>query len=148
MTLAVVHTNDRVLLGMKKRGFGEGRWNGFGGKVNDGETIVNAAKRELLEESGLAWIKGEAAGVLTFFNGGGSKTDIEMHIFRVREFQGDPKESDEMLPQWFAFNKIPFADMWPDDPYWLPKFLQGSDVHGWFRFLNSETITEHELHFS
>ncbi len=38
---------DRVLLGMKKRGFGAGKWNGFGGKVDPGETIVEAAARWL-----------------------------------------------------------------------------------------------------
>lgn len=34
-----------VLLGMKKRGFGAGKWNGFGGKVQPGETIEEAARR-------------------------------------------------------------------------------------------------------
>jgi hypothetical protein len=36
LTLCIVHQNDKVLLGMKKRGFGMGRWNGFGGKVEAG----------------------------------------------------------------------------------------------------------------
>jgi hypothetical protein len=26
------NSKNQVLLGMKKRGFGEGKWNGFGGK--------------------------------------------------------------------------------------------------------------------
>ena len=30
-------TRKRVLLGLKKRGFGEGYYNGFGGKVERGE---------------------------------------------------------------------------------------------------------------
>lgn len=34
-----------VLLGMKKRGFGAGKWNGFGGKVQPGETIEEAARQ-------------------------------------------------------------------------------------------------------
>ena len=38
---------------MKKRGFGAGRWNGFGGKVAPAETIEDAARRELLEEAGV-----------------------------------------------------------------------------------------------
>ena len=37
--------NHRILLGLKKRGFGEGWWNGFGGKINHNETIEEAAKR-------------------------------------------------------------------------------------------------------
>lgn len=44
-TLAFIRNNDNILLGMKKRGFGVGRWNGFGGKVNSDETILEAAKR-------------------------------------------------------------------------------------------------------
>ena len=45
LTLVLVCNADKVLLGMKKRGFGEGRWNGFGGKVETGETIPEAAVR-------------------------------------------------------------------------------------------------------
>ncbi|XP_062359656.1 oxidized purine nucleoside triphosphate hydrolase isoform X2 [Cinclus cinclus] len=52
-TLVLVVQPSRVLLGMKKRGFGAGLWNGFGGKVQPGESIEEAARRELLEESGL-----------------------------------------------------------------------------------------------
>ena len=44
-TLVLVVQPERVLLGMKKRGFGAGRWNGFGGKVEEGETIEDGAKR-------------------------------------------------------------------------------------------------------
>jgi 8-oxo-dGTP diphosphatase/2-hydroxy-dATP diphosphatase len=43
----------RILLGMKKRGFGMGKWNGFGGKVEPAETVEDAALRELEEEAGL-----------------------------------------------------------------------------------------------
>lgn len=45
LTLVLVHDATKVLLGMKKRGFGVGRWNGFGGKVEPNETIEEAAKR-------------------------------------------------------------------------------------------------------
>ncbi|XP_044836569.1 7,8-dihydro-8-oxoguanine triphosphatase isoform X3 [Mauremys mutica] len=42
-TLVLVVQPQQVLLGMKKRGFGAGRWNGFGGKVQVDETIEQAA---------------------------------------------------------------------------------------------------------
>lgn len=45
LTLVLVVQPGKVLLGMKKRGFGAGKWNGFGGKVNPGETIEDAARR-------------------------------------------------------------------------------------------------------
>lgn len=45
MTLTMIIKNDEVLLGMKNRGIGTGKWNGFGGKVEPNETIDDAAKR-------------------------------------------------------------------------------------------------------
>ena len=45
LTLVLIRESAKVLLGMKKRGFGQGRWNGFGGKVEKGETILQGAIR-------------------------------------------------------------------------------------------------------
>jgi 8-oxo-dGTP pyrophosphatase MutT (NUDIX family) len=50
MTVLFLRREQEVLLAMKKRGFGKGRWNGVGGKVELGETPEEAAKRECLEE--------------------------------------------------------------------------------------------------
>jgi len=50
-TLVLVYDDKKILLGMKKRGFGLGKWNGFGGKVEKGEDVFGAAERELFEES-------------------------------------------------------------------------------------------------
>lgn len=44
-TLAFIRRGNQVLLGLKKRGFGEGKWNGFGGKLNPNETLADAAQR-------------------------------------------------------------------------------------------------------
>eukprot|EP01018_Ginkgo_biloba_P030580 Gb_40140 [translate_table: standard] len=66
LTLAIVNKDGRVLLGLKKRGFGEGYYNGFGGKVEEGETIEEATARELEEESGLIPLRMTKQGVLTF----------------------------------------------------------------------------------
>lgn len=50
---------------------------------------------------------------------------LEVHIFKSNSFLGKPTESEEMRPQWFKTDEIPFNDMWPDDKYWLPLFLDG-----------------------
>lgn len=47
LTLVFVIEKSRILLGFKKRGFGVGRWNGFGGKVEKQESIEEAAKRRV-----------------------------------------------------------------------------------------------------
>ncbi|EFJ27207.1 hypothetical protein SELMODRAFT_5768, partial [Selaginella moellendorffii] len=124
LTLAIVHKDGRVLLGMKKRGFGEGYFNGFGGKVEDGETIEQAAARELEEEAGITPTKMDKRGILTF-HFDDKPVPWEVHVYHVEHFVGDPCETEEMSPRWFLTQDIPFDKMWKDDPIWYPHFLQG-----------------------
>lgn len=143
-TLCIVHQHPRVLLGMKKRGFGEGRWNGFGGKVGGNETIEEAAIRETREEAGIEVRELEKTGIIKFeFRG--NPEFIEMHIFRSTDFEGDPQEGEEMKPQWFEVDNIPFDVMWPDDKYWIPLFLEGRKFKARFLFDDFDTILEQEL---
>lgn len=147
LTLLLVHTHQSVLLGMKKRGFGEGKWNGFGGKVDTGETIEDAAIRELREEAGIAVHRDDMRkhGVLTFsFE---EHPDIlDVHIFSANKHTGKPRESDEMLPKWFPIDKIPYDSMWSDDIYWLPELLQGRCFSGTFHFTGENNdVMEHSF---
>ena len=48
-----IDEQHRILLGRKKRGFGANKYNGFGGKINAGESFRQCAVRELYEESGI-----------------------------------------------------------------------------------------------
>ncbi|MEK7649491.1 MAG: 8-oxo-dGTP diphosphatase [Patescibacteria group bacterium] len=133
LTLCIVEKTGQILLGMKKRGFGEGRWNGFGGKVELSEAIEESAKREVREEAGIEPTELEERGVLDFEFQNDPKI-LEVHIFQVIAWKGVPKESEEMEPQWFDIEKIPFDQMWPDDRYWLPLFLEGKKFGGKFIF--------------
>ena len=133
LTLALVMRNDELLLGMKKRGFGEGRWNGFGGKVEEGETVEAAARREVEEEVGISVTAMEEVGVLDFSFAENDK-ELEVHVFIVTDFVGLPRETEEMRPAWFEFANVPYEMMWPDDVYWLPLLLEGKTFRGTFHF--------------
>ncbi|KPP69871.1 7,8-dihydro-8-oxoguanine triphosphatase-like, partial [Scleropages formosus] len=134
----------RVLLGLKKRGFGAGRWNGFGGKVQPGETIEQAAKRELLEESGLTVDTLDKIGNIKFEFVGETEI-LDVHIFRTDTFTGYPTESDEMSPAWFDCDKIPFDQMWPDDKLWFPFMLQRKKFLAYFKFQGHDLILEQKI---
>ncbi len=144
LTLCIVHQHPRVLLGMKKRGFGAGRWNGFGGKLAEGESIEDAARRELLEESGLTALSLEKMGIIEFEFQGNPEI-LEVHIFRSGEVEGEPTESDEMRPEWYEASSLPFDEMWPDDRHWFPLFLDGKKFRGKFLFGEGDTILAKNL---
>ncbi len=143
-TLGVVVDDDKILLGIKKRGFGEGRWNGFGGKIKEGETIEDALKREFLEEVEIKIIEFEPAGVLNF-HFADKPLQPEVHIFRVIKYSGEPVESEEMRPEWFDLDKTPYDSMWPSDPLWLPQFLAGEKFSGEVHFAEDGSISSHTI---
>jgi len=144
LTLCLIRKDTKILLGLKKRGFGEGKWNGFGGKVEKGESIEEATKREVEEEACIRLGNIEKAGILEFEFEGNPET-LEVHIFGAVDFSGEPKESDEMVPQWFDEKELPFDKMWPDDRHWMPLFLTGRKFTGKFFFNNLNEIIDLRL---
>lgn len=142
LTLVYLVQNGAICLGQKKRGFGVGNWNGFGGKVEQKESIEAAAVRELKEESGVtARIEDlQKVAIINFFFADGRH--MEVHAFFVDRWEGDPKETEEMNPAWFTFHDIPFERMWADDRYWLPRALKGEKLSGSVSFKADETSIE------
>lgn len=92
-----------ILLGMKLRGFGVGKWNGFGGKIEQGETIDEGAIREVKEECGLEVLSLQRVGYLVFKMNLDHKI-MNVHVFESTHFTGEEATSDEMRPQWFQEN--------------------------------------------
>ncbi len=144
LTLCIIHQHPKILLGMKKRGFGAGRYNGFGGKVDDGETIEDAARREIQEEAGISVNALNKVGIIDFEFQGNPEI-MQVHIFKADNFSGEIAESDEMRPKWFQIDEIPFAKMWPDDIHWLPLFLSGKKFKGKFFYGGADVILEQDL---
>ena len=127
-TLSFLLKDDQVLLAMKKRGFGAGKWNGVGGKLKTGEGFEDAAIREVWEEINVRVAPSDLAfaGTLEFEYRDNPDWHQRCHIFLIRNWQGEPTESEEMRPQWYPMDKLPFSEMWIDDPHWLPKVLAGN----------------------
>ena len=145
LTLSFIIENNRILLAMKKRGFGAGRYNGFGGKVEEGETIEEAAKREFLEESSVEVKRLEKIGIHEFEFAHDRGNILEVHVFHVTNYTGEPVETEEMKPEWFPLDAIPFKTMWPDDQYWFPLFLADKKFKTRFLFGENDTVLEKDI---
>ncbi|KAI7902182.1 NUDIX hydrolase domain-like protein [Cokeromyces recurvatus] len=145
LVLTINEERKEILLGMKKRGFGVGKFNGFGGKVEKGETIEQAARRELWEECEIKAIDLKKVGILmfTFEN---NPIGLETHVYTTYSYEGIPKETEEMKPEWFPFDQIPFDKMWSDDKYWFPFLFKQQLFSGHFHFAEDQkSILKYDL---
>ena len=131
-TLMFVIQDGKILLIHKKRGFGKGKINGPGGKLEPGETPEECAIRETEEELCITPHGVKKAGDLFFqFVDGYS---IRGYVYTAIGFSGEPTETDEAIPVWFPVDSLPFERMWEDDPTWFPHMLEGRPFCGRYLF--------------
>ncbi|MEM7145699.1 MAG: 8-oxo-dGTP diphosphatase [Verrucomicrobiota bacterium] len=138
--LLFIIQDGRILLIRKKRGLGAGNINGPGGKVDPGETVLEAALREVEEEVGVVAHTPEEMGVLYFqFTDG-----FSMHctVFRSPGYDGELIETDEAIPMWFGVDEIPFEEMWEDDRHWLPEMIEGRKFDAYFVFEDKRMLSK------
>lgn len=137
-----------ICLAMKKRGFGVGRWNGVGGKVKENEeTIEEATKRETMEEIGVNISTNDLKKVaeLSFYFPHNSEWNQLVHVYFSENWDGEPRESEEMKPEWFSAKDIPYKDMWEADIDWLKKVIKGNLVIGEIKFGENDVVLDKEI---
>ena len=135
-TLLYIIKDGKILLIEKKRGLGKGLYNGVGGKVEEGETPIQAAIRECKEEIGVEPKNVEWKGVIEFINDGSVYSYV--HVFTANDYEGEIKETDEAKPVWFPLSEIPYDKMWEDDRTWLPTIIEKNKmIYASFEFVNN-----------
>lgn len=144
-TLLYLIRDGEILLVYKKRGHGEGKWNGIGGKI-DGETPEECVIREAAEETSLRVNKFELCGIIYFYNVYGRDWDV--FVFRGEDFEGTPLESEEVFPKWFKFSDIPYEEMWEDDKEWLPHVIEGRYFMAEFHFDGDKLVHSKVMNLS
>lgn len=143
-----VRADGKILLGRKRRGMGYGKWNGFGGKIEAGETMRECAARELFEESALI-VRPEdlvLAGDLYFHQPSDPEWSHAGVVYFARNWTGEARLSEEMEPKWFLPEAFPYEEMWMADRIWLPMILAGKKIRGTIYFAeDGETVYDSEF---
>jgi 8-oxo-dGTP diphosphatase len=142
-TLMFIVEEGKVLLIQKKRGFGQGKVNGPGGKLDPGEEELACAVRETEEELHVTAIDAVKRGELWFQFVDG----MAMHVavFHAVKYTGHATETEEAVPLWTPIDAIPFEKMWADDIHWLHRMLTGTDQFlGTFLF-EGDTMLTHDV---
>jgi len=141
-TLVFVIQDGKILLIDKKTGFGKGKVNGPGGKVEKDESPEACAVRECQEELGITVLNLQYCGQHRFqFVDGYS---LLVWVYSSEEFEGIPTETIEAKPLWVPLDAIPYERMWEDDHLWLPMVLDGERFQGRWLF-DGDTMLDYEL---
>ena len=145
-TLLFLRRENEILLAMKKRGFGSDRYNGIGGKIEPGETIEQAMVRECQEEICVTPLNYWKVAEHDFVQDKGEGAwRMYVHAYICDQWEGEPAETDEMAPEWFTLDNIPYDNMWQDDKHWLPQVLGGDKISGAFTFDENENMLTHDI---
>jgi ADP-ribose pyrophosphatase YjhB (NUDIX family) len=142
MTLCLLRKGNDLLMGLKKVRWGAGNYNGYGGKLEHGETLEECIKREVKEESGLDLLEFEKRGVITFQN---VDLNVEVHIYEGLSWVGEAIETDEMTPIWLNIDNLPYEKMWTSDKYWHPYFFNRDYFEGWLIFDENHQVLDSNI---
>lgn len=132
-TVVFLRQKDKVLLARKTRAIGQGRWNGYGGGLEPGESPEKCAIRELLSESGLAASPADLRKIAVIYahnvTSAGVPFICKVHIYELWSWSGKVQATEEMAePSWFELAALPLDEMMPADKDWVPLALAGRKV--------------------
>ena len=128
-TLCYVRDGENTLMlhrNKKAQDMHEGKWNGLGGTVENGETPEACAIREVKEESGLDVIQPVFRGFITFPNFDG-ENDWYVFVFRFDGFEGDLIDSPEGELKWITPEEMNTLSLWEGDRIFM-EWLDGEDI--------------------
>lgn len=113
--IAVVIRSNRVLLVKRANPPDEGLWGFPGGKIDFGENIMQAAQRELLEETGICGQAQQAFTAVDVFDRK-STGELRQHFLLVavlcRYLSGEPAGGDDALEaQWFPLDTLNSSEL-------------------------------------
>ncbi len=121
-----------------------GKYNGLGGKLEQGEDVVSGMRREILEESGLVADCCVLRGTISWPGFGKNGEDWFGFIFRIESWQGEVLPgNDEGTLEWVPLSSLSTLSLWPSDHKFLPMVFDTDPrpFHGCMPFHNGEMVS-------
>ena len=139
-TLGFLFKNKNTIIlakKMRKGKVGEGKYNGYGGRIEEGEEKIECLVRETEEECGVELDKENCKelGLVDFHFENKEDIGQRVYIYRIDDYEGEPKETEEMgNPQEFDVSKIPYEEMMLGDDEFVPFVVKGKRFEGKVNF--------------
>lgn len=125
-TLVYIQQENKTLMlhrVKKQQDFHEGKWNGLGGKLEQGESPEDCVRREIQEEVGVTVEHMLFKGILTapMFDG---KQDRVIYIYLVDSFSGELQECNEGNIAWIPNEDLLGLNTREGDKHFLPLLFE------------------------
>ncbi len=156
--ILALHDGDVLLLrGAPDKRLWAGKLNGVGGHIEADESVHAAARRELLEETGLDVPDLRLRGVV-HIAGREPHPGVMMFVLVGHALSRRTAPSDEGTLEWHDPNRLPLAELVEDLPELLPRVLQAdregvmvyghyvADAEGRMAFCFDDTLAQDAAH--
>ena len=149
-TLCYIEKDEKYLMlhrVKKKNDMNHDKWIGIGGKLEDGESPFDCARREILEETGLRADALSYRGIVTFIS---DEFGTEyMHLFHTKQFSGEiRKDCDEGNLEWIEKEKLISLPIWEGDKIFLALLDQNVPFFSLKLCYQGDVLTSHTLEYA
>ncbi len=121
-----------------------GKFNGLGGRLEQGEDVVSGMRREILEESGLTVDHLTFRGTVSWPGFGKNGEDWFGFIFLIDAWHGEVHGGNhEGTLEWVPLNELMSLPLWPSDRHFLPMVFDSDprQFHGWMPYDKGEMVS-------
>jgi len=121
-----------------------GKYNGLGGRVEPGESVVAGMRREILEESGLMARRLVLRGTISWPGFGKNGEAWFGFIFRIDAWDGTPHAGNhEGTLEWVDVEQVPHLPLWESDRLFLPMVFdrRPRTFHGVMPYANGRMLS-------